>query len=360
MHNIARRVAQRTSLVTTVRDVQRVLSAALINPDFWEVVGLADRPFNQVAEALKVFEEEGLVSFLQGRIRVTDEGLALCKAQAISPRTLHRCPACEGRGISLDDFSNSLARFERIARARPEPIEQFDQAYVTPSTTLARIAIMADRGDLAGRRLLVLGDDDLVGLAAAITGLPSKVTVVEVDDRLVNFIAEVNDRENLGVEVIVHDLREPLPQDLVGSFDVFLTDPPDTVPGLELFIARGLSALAEPGNAGYFGMTVIESSLPKWRELQGILVGKYRVVVTDIIDDFSEYVNWDYLQGSVRNDLAPISTKPLRPWYKSSLYRLETLADSVGVDVGTAGGDGLYVGPESLLWTKGMKNAAGA
>lgn len=354
MHGVARRVAQRTSLATTVRDVQRVLSAALASSEFWEIVSLADRPFNQVAETLKALEERGWVAFAAGRVLVTDEGLTICKVNSIPSRALHRCPACEGRGVSLDAFSTSLARFEQIAENRPTPLEQYDQAYVTPSTTLARVAIMADRGDLVGRRLLVLGDDDLVGIAAAMSGLPSGVTVIEVDERLVSFIAEVSDRERLGIEVIVHDLREPLPEHLVGKFDVFLTDPPDTVPGLELFIARGLSSLAEAGGAGYFGMTVIESSLPRWRELQGILVGKYRVVVTDIIDDFSEYANWDYLQGSVRGDIAPIGTKPSRPWYKSSLYRLETLADSAKIDTGRVDSEGLYVGPESLLWTKGM------
>lgn len=359
MQSIAQRVAQRTSLETTVRDVQRVLSAVLANADFWEVVGLADRPFNQVAETLKALEEVGWVSFREGRVFVTDNGLAHCREQAIAPRVLHRCPSCDGRGISLDDFRTALARFERIAENRPKPIEEFDQAYVSTATTMARVALMADRGDLRGRRLLVLGDDDLVGIAAALTGLPSRVTVIEVDERLVEFTASASERESLGVEVAVHDLRDPLPDELIGSFDTFLTDPPDTVPGLELFIARGLTSLAKPGGAGYFGMTLIESSLPKWRELQSILVGKYKVAITDIVDDFSTYINWDYLPGSVRSDLEPATTQPIRPWYKSSMYRLETLADSVITEVGSGGSEGLYVGPESLLWTRGMKNAPG-
>ncbi len=359
MQSIAQRVAQRTSLATTARDVQRVLSAALASPDFWEVVSLADRPFNQVAETLKVLEEVGWVVFQEGRVFITNEGLVRCQENGISARRLHRCPTCDGRGISLSDYGRALARFEEIARERPEPVEEFDQAYVTAATTMARVATMADRGDLHNRRLLVLGDDDLVGLAAALTGLASRVTVVEVDERLVSFIAKVSEDEGLGVEVAVHDLREPLPEEMIGSFDTFLTDPPDTVPGLELFIARGLSALAGPGSAGYFGMTLIESSLPKWRELQRILVGRYGVVITDIIDDFSSYVNWDYLLGSIRSDVEPATRKPARPWYKSSLYRLETLADSTSAGGGAVSSEGLYVGPESLLWTQEVKNVSG-
>ncbi len=359
MQSIAQRVARRTSLVTTARDVERVLSAVLANPDFWEIVSLADRPFNQVAETLKALEEAGLVTFHQGRVYVSDQGLDCCREAAVSPRTLHRCQSCDGRGISLGGFRDALTRLERIALARPQPIEEFDQAFVTTTTTMTRVAVMADRGDLQGRRLLILGDDDLVGIAAALTGLPSRVTVIEVDPRLVDFVAKVAECENLSIEVVAHDLRCPLPTSLLGSFDTFLTDPPDTVPGLELFISRGLNSLAGPGSAGYFGMTLIESSLPKWRELQATLVGKYGVVITDIIDDFSVYVNWEYLPGTIRNDLAPVMTRPRRPWYTSSLYRLETLAESARVESAPADSEGLYVGPESLLWTRGMRSAPG-
>lgn len=359
MQSIAQRVAQRTSLVTTARDIERVLSAVLANPDFWEIVSLADRPFNQVAETIKALEEMGWVTFQEGRVAVTEQGLSQCRKMSIPPRTLHRCASCDGRAISLNSFRDALARFEQIASSRPQPIEEFDQAFVTSATTMARLAIMADRGDLQGRRLLVLGDDDLVGIGAALTGLPSRVTVIEVDKRLVDFMSQASERESLGIEVVEHDLREPLPANLIGAFDTFMTDPPDTVPGLELFIARGLSSLSGPGGAGYFGMTMIESSLPKWRELQSILVGKYGVVITDIIDDFSVYVNWEYLPNTVRDDLEPVKTRPRRPWYTSSLYRVETLADSAMVEGTPATDEGLYVGPESLLWTRGMRSAPG-
>ena len=360
MQRVAERVSRAIQLPTTAGDVRRVLSAALASNDFWHIVSLADRPFNQVAETLKQLEAEGWVAFSDGEVHLTQAGRERCRAENVQPRQLHRFSACEGRSISLAAFADVLRRFETLAADRPKPILDYDQAYVTPETTISRVAIMADRGDLVGKRLLVLGDDDLVGLAAALTGLPQRVVVIEVDERLTTFMAELSRREGLGLEVVRHDLRDPLPGDLVGQCDTFCTDPPEAIQGLELFIARGLSSLAGPGCAGYFGMTLVESSLWKWRELQRLLVQKYRVVITNIIDDFSHYMNWGYLLQTVRADLGPAQVPPARVWYTSSLYRVEALADFERPSSTVEVDERLYLDSESLVWTRRNSHAAGA
>lgn len=353
---VANQVARATSLLTSEADVERVLSATRSTSELWQIVDLSDRPFNVVVETIKQLRKEGLVDFDGPRISLSAAGEELCDKRGILPRTLHRCSSCEGRGISLQAFDHALRRFVDMAGDRPVPIENFDQAYVTAETTLARVALMAERGDLAGKRLLVLGDDDLVGIAAALTGLPRLVVVLEVDDRLVDFIETKSKENNLRIEVLRHDLRLRLPEYLLGRFDCFFTDPPDTLPGLELFVARGLAALCGDGCAGYFGVTLVESSLRKWRDFQRALVNKFGVVVTDVNYDFSTYVNWDYLVGSVRDDIEPLRHKPTKPWYKSSLYRIETLSDSVKTNE-DAEEEGLYTCRENLISTREMRNA---
>lgn len=83
------------------------------------------------------------------------------------------------------------------AKERPEAIQDFDQGYVTPESTLARVALAWNWGDLEGKEVLVLGDDDLTGLAAALTGLPKRVVVLDADPRIVRFLERAAKAEGL-------------------------------------------------------------------------------------------------------------------------------------------------------------------
>lgn len=348
---LAALVSERTAIPTTERDIERILAAIPASADLWQVVNRAKCPFNQVVETVRVLAAEGLADVGETSIALTAAGRALAAERSAVPPPSLRCAGCAGRGVSDEQLAVARRRFEAIEGGRPRPIPLYDQAFATTDTVFARIAAFADRGDLAGRDLLVLGDDDLIGIAAALTGLPRRVVVIEIDERLNDFIRQVAAAERLPLEVQTVDLRDPLPPSLAGAFHTFFTDPPDTLAGLELFIARGLEALAGAGCAGYFGVTVVESSFRNWRALQARLTGHYRVAITDIIRDFSTYENWDYLVGSVRDDLPPLRRPPGANWYRSSLYRIETFEDSVlaaaPIDEAT-----LYVGAESLLHTK--------
>ncbi|MGG3894396.1 bis-aminopropyl spermidine synthase family protein [Geobacillus stearothermophilus] len=63
-----------------------------------------------------------------------------------------RCEVCAGRGIVLrPPFDSVLAAFQDIAAMRPKATPDFDQGYVTPETTVQRLALMAQQGDLMGR-----------------------------------------------------------------------------------------------------------------------------------------------------------------------------------------------------------------
>jgi predicted methyltransferase len=348
---LAAAVSERTAIPTSERDIERILAAIPDATDLWQVVDLAKCPFNQVVETVRALAEAGLADVGETSVRLTDRGRALAEERgAVLPASM-RCPTCSGRGVVDASISEARQRFDRVAVGRPAPIEAYDQAYVTTDTVFARVAAFLDRGDLAGRDLLVLGDDDLMGLAAALTGLPRRVVVIEIDERLNDFIRQVARDERLPLEVQTVDLRDPLPPSLAHSFDTFFTDPPDTLAGLELFVARGLESLRSAGCAGYFGVTVIESSFRNWRALQARLTSHYRLAITDIIRDFSTYQNWDYLVGSVRDDLPPLRHAPVANWYRSSLYRVETFEDSI-LTAGEVDEATLYVGAESLLHTK--------
>jgi len=171
---IAKRIEERHGIPANARDVARVFSAALASSDIWRIVDLAGIPVLATCEALQAFSETGWIKFGPLAVIVTEEGKEAAEKLGIVPAQELRCPHCRGRGLFLEPFRELAQKFHELAQNRPEASQEFDQGYVTEETTVARIALLFARGDLAGKEILVLGDDDLVSLAAALTGLPKK------------------------------------------------------------------------------------------------------------------------------------------------------------------------------------------
>ncbi|MGI9951222.1 bis-aminopropyl spermidine synthase family protein [Moorellaceae bacterium AZ2] len=347
---IAHEVQEQTGIQVSGKDVEAVISSLLVTSHFWEAVQRARLPFNVVAAATDLLQRRGWVQFADdGSITFTAAGKDMAARQGIKARRDFNCPACLGRGVTWQGLQGVYRRFVEITDRRPQPIKEYDQGFVTAETTVSRVALMADRGDLEGKRLLVLGDDDLVSLAAGLSGMPEEVVVLEIDDRLIDFINEVARENNLRVTACRYDFRQKLPGEYVGSFHTFATDPPETIEALEVCLGRGLLSLRGEGCAGYFGLTHAESSLRKWNELQQLLVGKFKVTITDIIDDFNHYVNWEYLLPSLKKSLPFLRVPPRTNWYRSAMYRIQTLGTVEGLKNEAADCE-LYVDREALIY----------
>ena len=79
-----------------------------------------------------------------------------------------------------------------------------------------------------------------------------------------------------------------MPAHFRGQFDVFFTDPVETVKGLLLFLSRCTEGLRGPGASGYFGLSYLEASWRKWRKIQqGILDMGF--AITDMLGAFQDY-----------------------------------------------------------------------
>lgn len=323
--DVAGKVGAKTGIPTRERDVKRILAAVSTSRNFWEIVRQSDEPLPMVAAALEVMADMGLVEIKDG-IYLSEKGKAFAEEVKAFPKGAHLCPACRGRTVVLDHLYDSYRRFVELQRSRPSPLRQFDQAYVTPEVVFCRVALADSRGDLRGSRVVVLGDDDLTGLALALSGLPDEVVVLDIDERIVDFTNEVASGEGLRLRAFRHDLREPLPSSLVGAFDVFFTDPSETLAAVDAFLGRGILTLKGPGSSGYFGITNVETSFSKRRKIQQVLIDK-GLVITDVIYEFNEYVNWDYAEEMEAYQLAPVKERPIRNWYRSSIYRVELVEE---------------------------------
>jgi predicted methyltransferase len=210
-----------------------------------------------------------------------------------------RCPTCAGRGVVAD--AELAATLEPAAAAIPPVRVELDQTHCTPETKARRVLAMHDAGALAGRRVLVLGDDDLVSLALAEFarrhgGGPAAVTVVEVDPALVAFLRERLADAPFPAEVVEHDLAEPLPDALLSTVDTVQTDPPYTVAGAELFLTRAASAL-RPGVGGEVFLSLGVRRPAETVALQQVL-SRLGLAVRAMLPGFNEYAGAGVLGGT--------------------------------------------------------------
>jgi len=311
------------------RDIERIFSALRSSGDFWEVLDRSEVPVLLVSWLVGEFEREGLVEVVEEEVRLTEEGRRFCEENRIPEHRRLECPWCRGKAVHVEAYMKVLREFKRLVSERPKPLRQYDQGFVTEESTIARVVLMAARGDLEGKKVLVLGDDDLVGLALALTGAPGEVVVLDIDDRLLDFIENKAREVGFhGLEVRRADFRDPLSEDLVGRFDVFLTDPSESLPALRAFIGRGVVGLKGIGGAGYFGLTRAESSLWKWRELEKILVQDFGMAITDIIHDFNAYLGWGYEREMKAWNYLPVKSEPKGIWYRSCWFRIERVEET--------------------------------
>ena len=305
------------------RMIEDILAACELTNDFWMLIRYSHQPTLIVSKTLEEFSKRGIISVKNGCVHLTERGRELLKKLGIGMR-IYTCKNCEGRGID-EKLLEIVPEFVKIAKERPVPIQEYDQGYITVRCTLARVALMDQFNDLRGREIIVLGDDDLVSIAAALTGWPKRVVMVDIDERLIDFANKIADEYGLKLEAITLDLRKPLPDNYAKKFDTFVTDPPETVAGMRAFIGRGLSALKGVGCAGYFGLTTSDSSRWKWAQIQRVLLNEFGVVICAIIPDFNLYENWPYMEEIRGYKEAFVKTLPRDIWFTSAWIRIETL-----------------------------------
>lgn len=320
LKKISVQITKKLKIETAPKHIEEIISAVKTTDNFWQVVSISQKPIPVVAEAIKILKDVGFINFEDGKIKTTEKIDKDFKYILPFPSNLI-CSSCEGRGVNIKN-TGIYEKFYEIQKTRPKPIQKYDQGNITPESTVARIALMLKRGDVSNKRIIVLGDDDLVGIALGLTGLPADVLVLDIDDRLIEFTNNVAKENNLNVRAEVFDLRKPLPEELKGKFDVFVTDPPEAKKAFKIFLQKGIWTLKDKGSAGYIGMTLIDSSLMKWRELQKIIIDS-GATITDIIRSFNKYETWDYHENTVAWKIAPVKSPQDNIWYSSCMVRIE-------------------------------------
>lgn len=289
---------------------------------FWELINYQDAHLVEFFQVVQSLLKEGLLKYEEGR-------LSLAQDLDIHPLEDTLCSRC-GLGVEIRDFFQGIyQRFLEISKDRPLPTSDYDQGFIRPIDTMKRVAYLYQRGDLEDTEIFILGDDDLFSVAAGLTRMPKRIVVVEIDQRLNQFLRQFAEKEGLkNFEVYDYNVIEELPKDFRQSFDVFVTDPVETKKGLKLFVGRCLESLKGPGASGYMGFTHREASLRKWYDFERFIL-EAGLVITDILRDFTIYPEdenrWDdfYRTYEIMQKMdLPI---PEVDWYKSCFVRFEVI-----------------------------------
>lgn len=137
--------------------------------------------------------------------------------------------------------------FSKYSGSRPKPDRNLDQFWATEETVLRRAVLLGNIPGISQKKLLFLGDDDLTSIAFTLLFRAERVTVVDIDSRLLQFLKMVAQEEGLPIETFEHDLRNPLPKPEFKRYDVIFFDPPYTSEALNTWLIRAMEATLEGG-----------------------------------------------------------------------------------------------------------------
>jgi N4-bis(aminopropyl)spermidine synthase len=159
-----------------------------------------------------------------------------------------RSQVADPYAAQLAAHSDLVARMDADIAAAPAARDALDHVAATADTAVRRALWLDGAFDLAGARLLCIGDHDLSSLAACAVIPGLRATVADVDERLLDFIDGRAADYGYDILCLYADFRFGLPDVVAGSADVVLTDPPYTPEGVELFLGRGAQGLGDRAN----------------------------------------------------------------------------------------------------------------
>ena len=146
--------------------------------------------------------------------------------------------------IEIPEEFVSINKIEEILRIRPEPDFALDQSHAISSTVVKRALYLLKKGDIEGKKIAFLGDDDATSLAVGLLNLAEEITVIDIDPNVIKFLSEsANNLSLKNFKVIEHDLRDICPTNILNNYDIVVMDPPYTNEGLRLFLKRAKQIL---------------------------------------------------------------------------------------------------------------------
>jgi predicted methyltransferase len=173
-------------------------------------------------------------------------GWALPRLERQSPASAG-CQACGGTGITaLGPQWNGV--LEALRR-------NLTKSHVSPETIVQRVAFMHESRALAGKDVLVMGEDVSAAVAIALAGkalsqsgrLARRVVALHPEERVLSEVRDVAVREGVIVGLVKHDPRRSLMEDLEGEFDTVFVAPSAIFSSIIDLLSRTIEAAKPQG-----------------------------------------------------------------------------------------------------------------
>lgn len=154
------------------------------------------------------------------------------------------------------DLKAAINAVSDVIQNRPRPIREFDQIYMKTGDMVMQSEFVANWA--RDRQIIFIGDGDSISVCVAYLharGIvpygPSRILVLDFDERIVGAINRFADRERLGaLEGKRYNCLDPLPE--IRKFDCFYTNPPwgasNNGSSVNVFAQRGMEALRYSGD----------------------------------------------------------------------------------------------------------------
>lgn len=294
--------------------------------DLWDYTRISDQYIRVILSFLYSLEKRGYVSVDgDGKIQFTPEGRRLTKSLNIrkKPSPFKKVkPWC---GLELTTKYLKILDIIRDLYREITPQNRYDQAPLVPEAAVYKVAYAIQRGDVTNKDVVCVGDDDLTSIIFALSGLPRSVLAIDIDKYLLETIEEYAEKNNLPIKTLRHDLRNPIPDHFKKRFDLFMTEPPDTVSGITLFVSRGVEFINN-GGVGYCGISLTACPPLGLLEMQKNFT-RMNLIITDRLVKYSDYPpHRTELKHVEVPDCYDEFYPPKKVWYVSDLVRLRATA----------------------------------
>ena len=218
---------------------------------------------------------------------------------------------------------------QEIFDNRPQADVTIDQSKSSIDTSLKRAILSLKNHNLVGKKILCLGDDDLVSIALGFIlkklfnniHHTTKITVMDIDKRIIDYINNIAIRESFPIKCEYVDFRTPLADNFRNQFDCFFTDPPYTLEGMNLFLSRGIEALKD-----HSGLTIYFSYAHKSPDFQLTMQKCFfsmGLIVSEVMARFNTYEGASIIGNTgqmIVLKTTNITKSLIKTYYKGVLY----------------------------------------
>lgn len=173
-----------------------------------------------------------------------------------------------------------------MAQERGLPDVELDQYFINQETCIKR-ALIINPEQYDGKRIILLGDMDLVALSIGLISNPRDLAVLDIDKRIPELVFKMKfDHKIRTIRYVNHDIRIRMIAVLKNQFDFIFIEPPMTPEGLELGLSRAIQNAKKDVQSKIFLSFDIED---KRKDIIQNLIERMNLELETFIPNFNKY-----------------------------------------------------------------------